>query len=164
MVVLRAATAEDISSLQTLIVDHARNQWSYPTDAWMAHYFEAIDNGKAQSIVACDNEKIVGAAVFERTQEFARYQQTTNQKDHAYIAEIVVDGTYAKQGIGTDLLRAAIAELTRKGIKTIYAKRHEENAPSARMMEKCGFAVIDVFDDPERTSGSRRTAICQLQI
>ncbi len=164
MVMLRAATAEGIPLLKALIVDHARNPWSYPTDAWMAHYFGAINAGKAQAIVACDDQKIIGAAIFDRGQEFSRYQSASDQKEHAYIAEIVVDGAYARQGIGTDLLRGAIAELKRQGMRTVYAKRHEENAPSARMMEKCGFTVIDIFDDPERTSGSRRTVICQLKM
>ena len=45
----------------------------------------------------------------------------------------------------------------------MYAKRQEQNQASARMMAKCGFAVVAVFHDPEiRPHGSRRTAVCRL--
>ena len=157
------ATADDIPALQRLIIEHARNEWSHPTEDWMTHYFEAIRNSQAWAAVADDNQNIIGAAIFEVGSHFLKYQ-SGEEEQHGYIAEVVVDGAHAKKGLGTELLRAAIQELMQKGVKTIYAKRHEENAPSARMMDKCGFTVVDAFDDWERTSGSRRTAICQLKI
>lgn len=42
-------------------------------------------------------------------------------------------------------MRMAIEELERKGIKRVYAHRHEENAASARLMEKSGFEIADTF-------------------
>ena len=148
--------------IHKLITTYARNQWSYPTDEWLVEHFENLIGDKAYAIVACFNENIIGAISYEISTQYLHYQTLLDQKNHGYINEVVVDGSHTKKGLGTDLLRAAVQDLGKLGVKTIYAKRHEENTPSARMMEKCGFRVIDTFHDPERSTGSLRTSVCQL--
>jgi len=53
--------------------------------------------------------------------------------------------------------------LQKKGFTRVYAHRHEENAASARMLEKAGFEIVDTFYDPERRPyGSRNTTVCRF--
>lgn len=161
---IRSATGSDVPLLHKLLIEHSRNHWSYPTDIWIAEHLGDIRTGKIYAILACENQNLIGAVIYKTSQDYLHYQTSSKEGTHGYISEVVVCEDHLKRGIGTALLRAAIEELMKKGMETIYAKRHEENAPSSRMMEKCGFTVIDTYHDPERTSGSRRTSICRLTV
>ena len=94
----------------------------------------------------------------------ARYQSREHVGyPHGYVCEAVVHRAHAGKGLGSKLLREAVAELCRQGLKEIYIERHEENRASAGMMRKAGFTEVATFDDPQRrSSGSRRTTVCRI--
>jgi len=80
-----------------------------------------------------------------------------------YLAEAVTHHDYRGENIGPDCAQMAIEDMVSQGVNRIYVIRHEENAASARLMEKTGFEVVDTFYDPvRRQTGTRRTTVCRL--
>ena len=67
----------------------------------------------------------------------------------------------AGRGLGTQLLKEALASLTTRGVHMVFIDRHEENRASAGMMRRAGFAEVETYPDPRRrTHGSGRTTVC----
>ena len=65
------------------------------------------------------------------------------------------------QGLGTRLLREALASLSSRGVSSVFIDRHEENLASAGMMRRAGFVEMDTYADPRRhPHGSGRTTVC----
>lgn len=162
--ILRDATLSDVAGMLPFILEHGPNPWNHLPEEEIAAHLRAIGAGTVSGVVALDGRAIVGFATFHVTGDFARYQaRGRSDAAHGYIREAVVHREYAGQGLGTRLLSLAVERLARLGMREVYIDRHEENAGSAGMMRKAGFAEIDVYDDPERRpSGSRRTAVCRV--
>jgi L-amino acid N-acyltransferase YncA len=65
------------------------------------------------------------------------------------------------QGLGTRLLREALASLSSRGVSSVFIDRHEENLASAGMMRRAGFVEVDTYADfQRRPHGSGRTTVC----
>jgi L-amino acid N-acyltransferase YncA len=113
-----------------------------------------------------DGDQLLGAVTFCTTQDFARYQPAERtQAPHGYVCEVVVRRDGCGRGLGVQLLQQAVQALQAQGLQEIYADRHEENAPSAGMMRKAGFAELETFAEPERRPhGSGRTTVCRLLV
>jgi ribosomal protein S18 acetylase RimI-like enzyme len=67
------------------------------------------------------------------------------------------------QGLGTRLLREALAALSSMGVDAVFIDRHEENIASAGMMRRAGFMELETYADPRRRpNGSGRTTVCRF--
>ncbi|RDZ27593.1 GNAT family N-acetyltransferase [Lysobacter silvisoli] len=158
---LREALPADIAAVHALIRAHGPNPWNYLPEPELGAHLARIGAG-LQAVVAEHAGALVAVATFEASDEFACYQPVGRERArHGHIGEVVVHGEHRGAGLGARLLAEAIARLRLRGLREIYVERHEENAGSAGMMRKAGFAVVDTYSDPVRRAvGSRRTAVC----
>ncbi|MBD9500659.1 GNAT family N-acetyltransferase [Pseudomonas sp. BGr12] len=159
---IRPATADDVPAMLDLIFEHGPNDWNFLPEGPVREHFQGIAAGTVWALVAVDGDELRGLVTFHESAAFGRFQHEGRPR-HAYIAEATVHRGEAGRGLGTRLLRAAIADLLARGLPDIYIERHEENPGSAGMMRKAGFDELETFADPQRRpNGSRRTTICYL--
>jgi ribosomal protein S18 acetylase RimI-like enzyme len=165
-ITVRCAAAADVAAMNAFIFEHGTNEWNFlPVDDVAAH-LGAIGDGKIRAVLAESGGRLLGFVTFMSARTMARYQSREHVGyPHGYVCEAVVHRLYAGKGLGSRLLREAVAELGRQGLKEIYIERHEENRASAGMMRKAGFTEVATFDDPQRrSSGSRRTTVCRILV
>lgn len=160
---LRNADAADIPALIAFLYEHGVNEWNHLPEGPISAHLNRIADGAAQAVLAECAGKLTGFVSSEIGLDMARYQQDVRRTEpHGIIHEAVVHRDHVGQGIGSQLLAALVQQLAELGCREIYVGRHDENLGSAGMMCKAGFEVIDVFEDPRRTSGNRRTAISRI--
>ncbi len=162
---IRSATPDDVDEIRRIVLDHGQTQWNlFPRDDLEKHLVK-IASGTDHAVIALDGSIIVGMVSFTIGSFYSEYESVTSKEEPTgYIVEALVRSDFGRRGIGTKLLERTKAVLTRKGVSSIYAKRHEENRSSEALMRKAGFQLIDVFIDPRRTSGSCRTAIERFSV
>lgn len=162
--ILRAALPADISAIQCLIFEHGANEWNHLPEHQVKVHFSDIETGKVQGIVAEKNGEIVGIVTYETGIFYPEYEPSSDTF-HGYIAEGVVHRQFVGQGIGMIMLKKVLDAFAQDGIRHIYAKRHEENPFSKRLLQKAGFEEVATFYDPEiRPTGSRCTTVCRYRI
>ena len=125
-------------------------------------HVKGISGGDTYGVVAEVHGKIIGVVTYQKGLLYPQYQPDGREEvEHGYVAEAVVHNEHVGKGIGTILCTEAIAQLTEQyGVNEVYAKRHADNVPSARMMGKSGMVEIDEYDDPKiRPTGTRRTTV-----
>lgn len=164
MILLRSATPDDIPALQSLLFDHGTNEWNHlPPEEVKAHV-NTIAEGSVRGVVAEEAGEVVGIMTYEVGIFYPEYEASPDTR-HGYVAEGVVHRDRVGRGIGVQLMEEVIRVLANEGIRHIYAKRHEENPFSKRLLEKTGFEEVATFDDPLiRPTGSRRTTVCRYVI
>jgi N-acetylglutamate synthase-like GNAT family acetyltransferase len=164
-ILIRSATPKDVDEIRRLVIDHGTTQGHlFPREDLEKHLVD-IASGTDHALLAFDKSTLVGMVSFTTGSFYSEYESVTSkQEPTGYIVEALVHSDFTKRGIGTQLLERAKAALAGKGVSSIYAKRHEENRASEALMRKAGFQLIDVFPDPRRTSGSRRTAIERFRV
>ena len=156
------ARAEHVPALQALIFDHGANIWNYlPEDGIRAHLAD-IAQGRAHGVLALQDGLVLGAVTFGLSTDFDRYlPPQTRGTPQGYVSEAVVRRDRVGQGLGTRLLREALASLWNRGVCTVFIDRHEENLASAGMMRRAGFVEIETYLDSRRhPHGSGRTTVC----
>ncbi len=162
---IRQATATDIQSLFDFLYAHGVNPWNHLPEGPIRAHLDGIACDQTFAVLAERDGVLVGFVSFERGTSFARYQPPGREADvHGIVHEAVVHQELAGQGLGSKLLLAAANRLGDLGCREVYVGRHDENPGSAGMMRKAGFQIIDVFDDPRRTCGNRKTAISRRLI
>jgi len=161
---IRDAHAGDIAAMKTFIFAHGANQWNFLPEPEVSAHLAAIDGGKTHAVLAESKGKLLGFVTFLVARNMVRFQSRERLGyPHGYVCEAVVHPAQAGRGLGSRLLREAVARLVAMGYPEIYIERHEENLASAGMMRKAGFVEVHTFDDPQRrSSGSRRTTVCRL--
>jgi len=162
------ADGSDISAIEDLILKYGPSDWNYVPEEAIREHLAGIATGTVLAILAFSKPKqlIVGVATYEIGHRYPQHQPPGRVgAAHGYIAEVVVHADFAGRGIGSFLLGSAVQDLANGGMHEVYAKRHADNVPSRRMMEKVGFILVDEFDDPDiRTTGSRRTAVMRYAL
>lgn len=161
----RAARAEDIEALCALLLGHGPNPWNHLPEAEVRSHLAAIADGATRAVLAEEQGRLRGFVSYRLTRDFARHQPAGRTEQlHGYVCEAVVHRDCVGRGLGGRLLEAAVAELWRLGVDDIYIDRHEENAASAGMMRKAGFAELLTYADPaRRPNGSGRSTLCCLR-
>ena len=152
----------DYLNMRSLLIRDGVNNWNYITEESISTQFSLIDEGKASAVLAEDNEgEIIGFAVIIHSDAFpAKLAKYTDFSGIAYVKEVVVSKCQSGQGVGSKLLQECVRIARSRNAVKVFVERHEENAPSAGMMRKAGFEIIDTFYDPEkRTVGSRNTSV-----
>lgn len=159
---LRDASAFDADNIHTLIFGHGPNPWNWLPPEGVAQTIQQLVAGQAAGVLLEEQQQLAGVVLYCFADPYPALRPADIPASRAgYIIEAVVHGGYAGQGLGARLLGAACQALAAKGAQWIVADRHEENAASAGMMRKAGFAQLALFDEPERRPhGSRRTAVC----
>jgi L-amino acid N-acyltransferase YncA len=159
----RAAVAADLPELLRFILEEGPHDHNHLPPDDVARHLDGIRAGTVRARLAHHDGRLVGVLTYELTEEFRRYEPPSSTRPVAYLAEVVVSRDCAGRGIGQRLAHEAFDDVKALSARAMYAIRHEENSASARLMEKCGMELVDVFDDPERrVSGSRRTAVCRI--
>ena len=159
---LAAAGPHDLAALHELIFDHGANIWNYLPEDGIGEHLEDIALGRAFGVLALDQEQLIGAVTFGLSTDFDRYlPEQARGTPQGYVSEAVVRRDRVGRGLGTQLLRAALAELGKLGAEVVFIDRHEENLASAGMMRAAGFVEIETYADPRRRPhGSGRTTVC----
>ena len=164
-ILIRSATPEDVDGIRRLVLDHGTTQWNVFPREGLENHLANIASGTDHALLAFDGSMLVGMVSFTIGSFYFEYESVTSkQEPTGYIVEALIHSDFVKRGIGTQLLERAKAVLTEKGVSSIYAKRHEENRASEALLRKTGFQLVDLFPDPRRTTGSRRTAIERLSV
>jgi len=161
---ITSAGTEHLPALQALIFDHGANIWNYlPEDGIHAH-LDDIAQGGAHGVLALQDGHLLGAVTFGLSTDFEHYlPPQTRGTAQGYVSEAVVRRDRVGQGLGTRLLREALAALSAMGARAVFIDRHEENLASAGMMRGAGFVEIDTYTDPRRRPhGSGRTTVCRF--
>jgi L-amino acid N-acyltransferase YncA len=164
MLLLRPAIAEDIPALIDFMLEHGPNDWNYLPEEGLREHLEGIRTGQVQGVVATEAGEVLGLMTFETGTFYPEYEANPEAM-HGYVAEGVVHRQRVGQGLGLELLQRVVGTLAASGIRHIYAKRHEENPFSSRLLQKAGFNEVATFADPAiRTTGSRRTTVCRFVV
>jgi ribosomal protein S18 acetylase RimI-like enzyme len=159
------AGPEHLAGLTDLIFDHGANGLNYlPEDAIREH-LEHVVQGRDHGVLALQDGQLLGAVTFGLSTDFDAYLPAHSRgTPQGYVSEAVVRRERTGQGLGTRLLREALALLSTMGVEAVFVDRHEENAASAGMMRKAGFTEVETYADPRRRPhGSGRTTVCRFR-
>lgn len=161
---LAAAGPQDLPALRALVFDDGANMWNYLPEDGIGEHLEDIARGRAFGVLALEQGQLIGAVTFGLSTDFDRYlPPQTRGIPQGYVSEAVVRRDRVGQGLGTRLLREALAALSAMGAQAVFIDRHEENLASAGMMRRAGFVAIDTYDDPRRRPhGSGQTTVCRF--
>ena len=159
---LAAAGPQDLPGLRALIFDHGANIWNYLPEDGIGEHLEDIARGRAYGVLALEKGQLIGAVTFGLSTDFDRYlPEQARGTPQGYVSEAVVRRDRVGRGLGTRLLREALAEIDKLGADVVFIDRHEENLASAGMMRAAGFVEIETYVDPQRRPhGSGRTTVC----
>ena len=162
----RKALTKEFDLLKSFIFKHGPNPWNYLPKDGVDKTFSLLANNHGEALVVCEDESIIGLAIFFYPSALPKnFQQYAQSKPAIYVAEVVVHNDYAGRGIGSQLLSEIIARAPDHGARKVLLDRHEENAPSAGMMRKAGFEEICTFSDLDRRhSGSRKTTVLSFDL
>lgn len=150
--------------MQQLIFEHGANEWNHLPEAGVVAHLTGIRDGSVRGFLAEEAGELVGVMTYETGIFYPEYE-SSSETPHGYIAEGVVHRQLVGKGLGMALLAKVVDALAREGVSHIYAKRHEENPFSSRLLQKAGFAEVATFDDPGvRPNGSRRTTVCRYVV
>jgi len=158
------ARTEHLPALHALIFDHGANIWNYLPEDGIREHLDDIAQGRGHGVLALQDGLILGAVTFGLSTDFDRYLPVPLRgTSQGYVSEAVVRRDRVGQGLGTRLLREALAVLASMGVRAVFIDRHEENWASAGMMRRAGFVEIDTYADPRRRPhGSGRTTVCSF--
>lgn len=150
--------------MQQLLFEHGANDWNHLPVAEVTAHLSSIRDGSVRGFVAEVTGELVGVMTYETGNFYPEYEPAADTR-HGYIAEGVVDRRWVGKRVGLLLMQSVLEAFTQEGIVHIYAKRHEENPFSSRLLQKAGFTEVSTFYDPEvRPTGSRRTTVCRYVV
>jgi GNAT superfamily N-acetyltransferase len=161
--IVRAGPAH-LAALTDLVFDHGANVWNYlPEDAIREHLDQVV-HGRDHGVLALQDGQLLGAVTFGLSTDFYAYLPAHSRSTpQGYVSEAVVRRDRTGQGLGTRLLREALAVLSTLGVDVVFIDRHEENRASAGMMRRAGFVELETYADPRRRPhGSGRTTVCRF--
>lgn len=134
-VVLREVQAEDLPLFFTFQLDSDANHMAAftardPTDrqAFMAHWATILGNETSTNRTILFEGRVVGSV--------QKYEESAGHPEVTYW----VDRPYWGRGIATAALRAFLLVVT---ARPIYARAAQDNRGSLRVLEKCGFTIVD---------------------
>jgi L-amino acid N-acyltransferase YncA len=164
MPTFRSATPADIPPLLTFLIEHGTNKWNYLPEDGLREHLEGLRTGQVRGLLAEEGGELRGAMTYQTGTFYPEYEPVPGAVN-GYVAEGVVHRQRVGRGLGLELLQRVVGTLAAGGIRHIYAKRHEENPFSSRLLQKAGFTEVATFADPGiRTTGSRRTTVCRYVV
>ena len=162
-VIVRAGP-EHLAALTDLIFTHGANVWNYLPKDGIREHLEHVVHGRDHGVLALQGGQLLGAVTFGLSTDFDAYLPAHSRgMPQGYVSEAVVRRERTGQGLGTRLLREALAVLSTMGIEAVFVDRHEENRASAGMMRRAGFTEVETYTDPRRRPhGSGSTTVCRF--
>jgi L-amino acid N-acyltransferase YncA len=163
---IEVASVQHLPALQALIFDHGANVWNYLPEDGIREHIDDIAHGRAHGVLAMQDGQILGAVTFGLSTDFERYLPThLRGTPQGYVSEAVVRRDQTGRGLGTRLLKEALASLAAMSVQRVFIDRHEENLASAGMMHRAGFVEVETYPDPRRRPhGSGRTTVCCVSL
>ncbi len=153
----------DVDTLHQFFMNHGVNEWNYLPPHELRAHLELTHLDKVRLVAAFQSGNLVGIATYEVGDFYPHLRDDSKRAQPAgYVSEVTIHRDHQCQGLGAKFLFYIAEILREEGVREVFAKRHEENLGSAGIMKKVGFKIRDVFEDPIRTSGSRRTVVEQL--
>ena len=158
------AGPEHLAALTDLIFAHGANVWNYLPEDGIREHLEHVVQGRDHGVLALQDGQLLGAVTFGLSTDFDAYLPAHSRgTPQGYVSEAVVRRERTGQGLGTRLLREALAVLSTMGVYTVFIDRHDENRASAGMMRRAGFVELETYLDPRRRPhGSGRTTVCRF--
>ena len=158
------AGAEHLAALTDLIFDHGANVWNYLPEGAIREHLDHVVQGRDHGVLALQDGLLLGAVTFGLSTDFDAYlPEPSRGTPQGYVSEAVVRRERTGQGLGTRLLREALAVLSTMDVDAVFIDRHEENLASAGMMRRAGFVEIETYSYPRRRPhGSGRTTVCRF--
>ncbi len=168
MAAIRKATQKDMSILSAKLLEllEDKNSQIYQEnvirfgipDEYVRRAFaeETLLKAAAENAtfyLAIHNSEIIGFA-----------QTIQQEADTAVLDRIIIFPGYARKGIGTQLLREAIADQEQRGIKTITANAGKHEIHARRFYEKNGFKLSKETTIQAPWGKKLELAIYQLQL
>jgi len=162
-VIVRAGP-EHLAALTDLIFAHGANVWNYLPEDGIREHLAHVVQGRDHGVLALQEGQLLGAVTFGLSTDFDAYLPAHSRgTPQGYVSEAVVRRERTGQGLGTRLLREALAALSSMGVVAVFIDRHEENIASAGMMRSAGFVELETYADPRRRPhGSGRTTVCRF--
>jgi ribosomal protein S18 acetylase RimI-like enzyme len=159
-----SAGVEHLAALTDLIFDHGANVWNYLPEDGIREHLDHVVQGRDHGVLALQDGQLLGAVTFGLSTDFDAYLPAHSRgTPQGYVSEAVVRRERTGQGLGTRLLREALAVLSTMGVDTVFIDRHDENRASAGMMRRAGFVELETYADPRRRPyGSGRTTVCRF--
>ena len=160
------AGPEHLAALTDLIFEHGANVWNYLPKDGIREHLEHVVHGRDHGVLALQDGQLVGAVTFGLSTDFDCYLPAHQRgMPQGYVSEALVRRERTGQGLGTRLLREALAALSSMGVVAVFIDRHEENLASAGMMRSAGFVELETYADPRRRPyGSGRTTVCRFSV
>jgi ribosomal protein S18 acetylase RimI-like enzyme len=158
------AGRKHLAALSDLIFDHGANIWNYLPEGAIREHLDHVVQGRDHGVLAMQDGLLLGAVTFGLSTDFDAYLPAPGRgTPQGYVSEAVVRRDHTGKGLGTRLLREALAVLSTMGVDTVFIDRHEENLASAGMMRRAGFVEIETYADPRRRPhGSGRSTVCRF--
>ena len=158
------AGPEHLAALTDLIFDHGANVWNYLPEEGIREHLDHVVQGCDHGVLALQDGQLMGAVTLGLSTDFDAYLPAHSRgTPQGYVSEAVVRRDHTGKGMGTRLLREALAVLSTMGVDAVFIDRHEENLASAGMMRKAGFTEVETYTDPRRRPhGSGRTTVCRF--
>ncbi len=144
--VVRFLTHEALSAEQTTAyLARAAAQWSASDD----------ERFNLTLAVLLDGEVIGDVHVWNTDEPL---QPASDDPREAWVG-YVLDPRYQGQGLAGEALDGVLQWLAGRGIRRVYANTYCENAASARLLERFGFAAVRRFGPDEDGCGKGRASV-----
>ncbi|MDP9101234.1 MAG: ribosomal protein S18-alanine N-acetyltransferase [Actinomycetota bacterium] len=116
----------------------------FPDEPWTARLFwsELGQLDTRHYLVALAGEHLAG------------YAGLCGYPEEAFIQTMAVDPASQRQGVGTLLLRALLAEAARRDLRTVLLEVRADNAPARALYERHGFLATGVRRGYYQPSGT----------
>lgn len=165
-IVYRQAQNVDSALLYTFIFEHGQNLWNYLPEAGIRQHVSELNRGETGGVLAFCGQELIGLLTFYLNRGLPQWLHVRiSHRRYGCLAELVVHRDFTGRGIGTALTETVTAILEEQNVSVIFAERHEQNAASARVLEKAGFEVLATYYDPQRRpGGSRNTSVDCYQV
>ena len=122
---VRPAAKEDIPAIAAMEGATFRSGASEP-------FLASLIDGAGAVLAAAEGGALLG---------YAWYQLVL---DEGYVGNVAVAESCRRQGVGTALVRAMLADAGERGAAFLTLEVRESNAAARRLYERCGFETVGV--------------------
>ncbi len=96
---------------------------------------EAVESPLYRYFVACEDDELLG------------YGGMFLAGDEANVTNIAVAPQLRKKGVGTEIVRALLAEAEKSGAERVFLEVRVGNEPARHLYERCGFVEVGIRKD-----------------
>lgn len=131
---ITAMTEHDLLEVVELEESCGLSRWG-----WEAYHAELANGGSAVMLVARPR---FGIKIADEEKSLSGFLAARLQSGELHINNIAVRDIYRRQGLGRNLLEAALREAGIGGVREAFLEVRESNSSAQRLYQKCGFQII----------------------